>query len=410
MKQMVRFEIKKVFSRTGGKIAVALLLLMTVAVSLFAISTVDFVAEDGNSYRGIQAAKNLREKKSEWTGYLTEDVFAEIIRQNAMIEATPEAQSKDWHENNKAYAMKQGYMDIRDIINSALSPFREYNYYSIDAADPKVAIEIYERRIVNLQNWLNSDEAKYRFSDGKKEFFLEKYSELNTPIFYEDADGWKALLDYSQTVIMLAMLILSFLVCGIFSGEYQLKADAIFFSSIEGRKKGVKAKILAGFKIISVVYWSLILLYSLIVLSVLGLGGWNSPIQASLYGWKSFYNISFLEDFLLTIIGGYVGTLFILSAEMLVSVITRSAVVSIALPFVLLFLPSFVGNINALSGVLGLLPDQLLQISVAVRYFNAYEVGNRVVGALPILFVVYPVLFILIVPIMYEFYRKSEVA
>ena len=49
--------------------------------------------------------------KSAWTGYLTEDVFAEVIRLNAEVEETPEAQSKDWHESNKAYAMKQGYLD-----------------------------------------------------------------------------------------------------------------------------------------------------------------------------------------------------------------------------------------------------------------------------------------------------------
>ena len=63
---------------------------------------------------------------------------------------------------------------------------------------------------------------------------------------------------------------------------------------------------------------------------------------------------------------------------------TRSAVVSITFPFVLLFLPSFVGNIGAISGMPGLMPDQLLQIGVAVRLFNLNEFGNTVVGALPI--------------------------
>jgi len=145
------------------------------------------------------------------------------------------------------------------------------------------------------------------------------------------------------------------------------------------------------------------------VLSALGSGGWNCPIQVSLYGWKSFYNITFLENYTLTVLGGYVGILFILTTELFISVITRSAVVSITFPFVLLFLPSFVGSINSISGILGLMPDQLLQISVAVRLFNAYEFGNTVVGALPILFMVYSMLFIILIPVIYRVFRRAEV-
>ena len=155
--KMVRYDLKKVFSRTGGKIAATALIILVVIVSVFAITSVSFVDPEGKSSSGLMAAKSLRNLKTEWTGYLTEDIFAEVIRQNAAVEATPEAKSKDWLENNKAYAMKQGFSDIRDIINSALSSFREYNYYNIDGADLTVAGEIYDRKISNLKEWLASD-------------------------------------------------------------------------------------------------------------------------------------------------------------------------------------------------------------------------------------------------------------
>ncbi len=407
---MIKYEIKKVFSKTGGKIVIALLLVMVIIVSISAIRSVTSVNVNGESIRGYQASKNLREVKSKWHGYLTEEVFADVIRENAVVEASPEAQSKDYHENNKAYAMKQGFLDLRDIINCAFSPFREYDYYIINELSSEDAKKVYENRILNLQEWLASDEAKDRYSSSQKEFFLNQYRKLKTPLYYEYADGWKALMDSSNTIIMLTMLLLSFLVCNIFPGEYQQKADAIFFSSEEGRKKGVKAKIIAGLTIITSVYWVLVLIYTVIVLFVLGFGGWNCPIQAYFYGWKSLYNITFLEEYLLTILGGYIGTMFILTVEMLVSVITRSAIVSIAVPFVLLFIPSFIGNLGSASGILGLLPDQLLQIGNTVRFFNAYEIGKTVVGALPILFVLYSILLLLIIPIIYKLYRKSEVS
>lgn len=348
---MIIYEIKKIISKISGKIAIILLLLIVVGVSIFTIKSLDFVRPDGTTIYGIKASQQLRNEKDKWRGYITSDVLAEVIRRDAEIEASPEAQSKDWKENNKAYAKKQGYLDIRDIINSALSSFREYNYYKINEVGPEAVEKIYSMRNQNLEQWLISDEAKDRYTDRQKRFFINKYNELKIPLYYEDADGWRALMENFQIVIMLTMLILSFLVCRIFSGEYYFNADALFFSSLEGRRNAVKAKI----------------------------------------------------------IGGYIGTLFILIAEMLISIITKSSITSISVPFILLFLPSFFGNLNSFQKFLGLMPDQLLQIPVAIRLFNAYEIGNADVGALPVLFVVYPILFIVMIPLIYEIYRKAEI-
>ncbi len=409
---MVRYEIRKVFSRASGKIALGMLAALVLVVSFIAIQSVEFVDADGNSSTGIGAAKSLREAKSEWTGYLTEDVFAEVIRRNAEIEASPEAQSKDWHENNRAFAKKQGFSDIRDVINSALCSFREYDYFRIDSATPDEASQIYERRITNLENWLASDEAKYMYSHAQKEFFISQYRKLKTPLYYEDTDGWDAVLTYSQTVVMLAMLILAFLVCGIFSSEFKLKADAVFFSSEKGRRSGTRAKILAGLAIITVIYWAVVLLYTGIVLFVLGVGGRNCPIQAGFHGWKSFYNITYFEEYLIAVFGGFIGTLFILTVGMLVSAATRSAVISVTIPVIVLFLPLFVRGLlkEGLSAVsLYLLPDQLLQAAYTVSFFTAYEIGGKVVGAIPLLFALYSVLFAALTPVLYWVYRKSEV-
>ena len=156
-------------------------------------------------------------------------------------------------------------------------------------------------------------------------------------------------------------------------------------------------------------YWILMLLYTVIVLLELGANGWNSPIQTTLYGWKSLFNITFLQDYVLIVLGGYIGTMFILVAEILLSVLTRSALVAIFLPIVTLFIPSFVGNLHSVSGVLGLLPDQLLQMGVVVRLFNVYEIGDKIVTAIPILFILYTVLSVTIIPIIYAVYRKAEV-
>lgn len=405
---MIRFEIKKIFTKRANKIGLGVLLAALAVTCYFAISSMSYVDEEGNTHTGITAARNLRDKKQEWTGLLTEDVLQAVIRQNRLInEACPDNPS-DIKTSNIGYSKKQGFSDIRDLINSGFSDFREYNYYRADSVSEEEAGRLYENRVLNLEKWLSSEEARDRFSEKEKSFLISQYQKLETPIYYEYTGSWNAALEYAPTIIMLTVLIMSFFVSGIFANEFQWKADSVFFSSRYGRDKGTLSKIAAGLTVITGIYWLVMLIYSVVIFSVSGVGGANCVIQANWTFWKSFYNITYLQAYLLTVIGGYVGALFILSASMLVSAKTHTSVLAVAIPFVLLFIPSFLGGFSALSDALGLLPDQLLQINVAIRTFNLYEIGGRTVGAVSLILPGYFILFCVILPVLYRIYGKTE--
>lgn len=406
---MLGFEIRKVFSRTANKIAMLILAVMLGVVCFFAIEYVSYVDEEGNSSSGYAQAALLREERNRWAGYVTEEKLVKMLEENAKINASEEYNSQNVTENNKAFAKKQGFSDIRGMVSRAFSAFREYDYYRADSVKAEEVGTLYERRISNLEDWLNSDEAKDLYTQKEKEYLLTKYRQLETPLYYEYESGWNALLEYAPTMIMLILLILSFLVAGIFSNEFQLKAEDIFFSSKLGRDRAVACKIGAGLLIVTVVYWLTMCAYSAIVLLTLGTDGGNCAIQIGLGGWKSFYNITYLQDFFLTMLGGYAGCLFILILTMTVSACTHSTVIAVTVPFFLLFLPSFLGGISVLSKVLGLLPDQLLQMNNVVTYFNLYEIGGKVTGAVPILFVLYLLLSAVLLPVLYRVYQKTEV-
>jgi len=407
--KMLRYEIKKCFSKIANKIGLLILTVVLIIVSYFAVTYVDYVDEDGNNRTGIIAVRSLRDMKNQWAGYITEDVLREVIVQNALVNASAEYQSNDVQENNKAYSKKQGFSDIRDMINHAFCGFREYNYYRADSVTTEEVSEFYTKRISNLEEWLYSDEAKDQFTDMEKQFLIKQYEQLETPLYYEYADGWIALLEYAPSIIMLTVLITGFFVSGIFSNEFQLKADAIYFSTKYGRNKAVKSKVEAGGIIITIIYWVVVLLYSAIVLGILGADGANCAIQAGFGSWKSFYNITYFENYLLTMVGGYIGSLFILTISMLISAKTKSTVLSVTVPFIFVFLPSFLSGFSALTEILGLLPDQLLQMNVAIKYFNLYQFGDRVIGAVPIIMILYAVLYVLMVPILYRVYQKAEI-
>ena len=406
---MTYFELKKIFSKPVSKTVLIILAVSLCVVSYFAIGSVDYVDENGNNTTGIAAASALRKEKNKWSGYITDDVLRKVLEENALINNSDEYLSQNVTENDKAYSKKQGFSDIREMINRAFGEFQNYDYYRADSVTQEEIGSFYLKRTANLIEWLKSDEQENRYSEQERQFLIAQYEKLKTPFYYEYADGWAALLEYAPSMIMLLVLITGFLVSGIFSDEIQLKADSVFFSAKLGRNKAVTAKIKAGFIVITSVYWITIALYSGIVLSVLGTGGADCAIQNGFSNWKSFYNITYLQDYLLTVLGGYSGSLFILFLSMLASAKTRSKALAATIPFILLFIPSFLSGISVLSEVLGLLPDQLLQICTAIKTFNLYQIGNQIVGAVPIILTLYFILCCILLPVLYQVYRKTEI-
>lgn len=406
---MLIFEIKKILSKPINKIAFLLLVVVLCVVSFLAIDYVNYIDENGESVRGRAAAQALKSEKAQWAGYITEDVLIKVLEENTRINNSEEYLSNDLKENEKAYAKKQGFSDIREMINRAFCEFQEYNYYRADSVTTDDIGSFYDRRTASLTEWLNSDYQKDYYSEEEKQFLITQYEKLETPFYYKSADGWEALLEYLSAIIMLIVLITGFLVSGIFSDEIQLKADSVFFSTKHGRNKGVIAKITAGFIIVTMIYWVMILLFSVIVLSTLGFDGANCAIQNGFPYWKSFYNITYLQGYLLAVLGGYLGSLFILALSMFASAKTHSKAFAVTIPFILLFIPSFLSGISVLSEILGLLPDQLLQIPMAIKTFNLYQIGGKVIGAVPIIMFLYVVLYLVLIPVLYTMYRKTEI-
>ena len=182
---MIRFEIKKIFSKTANKIGLIVLLAAIAVTCYFAISSMDYVDEEGDTHTGIAAARYLRDTKAEWEGLITEDVLREVIRQNRLINETYPDSPTDIKTSNIGYSKKQGFSDIRDLINSGFSEFREHNYYRADSLSEDEVGKLYDNRILNLEKWLNSDEAKDQFSEKEKTFLVSQYQKLETPFYYE---------------------------------------------------------------------------------------------------------------------------------------------------------------------------------------------------------------------------------
>lgn len=402
---MIRFEIKKVFSKSINKVALLFLIVTLIVVSILTINNVRYVDESGNHSTGIIAANHLRDLKNQWAGYVKNDVLSKVIEENTAINNSKEALSDNVQEKNKAYAKKQGFSDIVEMISNAFVGFEEYDYYRADSVTIEEVSKVYEKRILNLEEWLDTGEE--HFSDAEKDFLIGQYQNLETPFYYEYTDGWQALLQNISTVILILALIIGFFVAGIFSDEFQLKADSIFFSTKLGRNKAVRSKIGAGLLITTLTYIIFVFLYSMIVLLLLGTDGAGCPIQWSM--WKSFYNVTYFQAYLLIVLGGYIGTLFAMTVSMLVSAKTHSTVVAIMVPFILLCVFPFLSRIITLPQICSLFPDQLLEIFVILKDSGLYEIGGKVMGTIAVIIPAYLVPCIVLQPLLYDVYKRAEI-
>lgn len=400
---MLRFEIKKVFSKTKNRITIIVLLVILIATSILTINRVEYVDESGNHSTGILAAKNLRQAKNEWSGYLTEDVFQNVLEKNRNI--NNKASSDSIEEENRKFAKKQGISTIRDVINYAFSEYRDYNDFAIDNISDDEACTVYERRISTLKEYLDSGEEI--FTEKEKSFLIQQYENLDTPFYYEYMDGWSALLQNISTFILILALVIGFFVSGIFSDEFQTKADSIFFSTRLGRSKGVLSKIGAGFTIVSIFYATFVFLYTFIVLLVLGADGANCPIQLDL--WRSAYNVTFLQAYLLIVAGGYIGTLFASVLAMLASALTRSTPTAIIVPFIILCAFPFLSRIITLPGLCSFFPDQLLEIYLDIKEAGLVTLRGKVTTIATVIVPVYSMICLILLPILYKVYKKTEI-
>ena len=416
MRMMVWFEIKKVLGRPSGKIALFLficVIILSFWTTVFGdeYGGIVWVNEQGDAEYGFVAHQKLRKAQNEWAGELDEEHLADIIRELNRIAATPEYKSEE--KRDIAFHWRMGVNPVREMLYRTFSPgLQDFNYYLAETLSPSVAGEFYFRRVELLRSYLyEEDNAEADLlSNREKEYLISQYEKLEGPIYYDYHRGWYQVLSNLAFIMLLGTLVLGYLVSGIFSNEFKWKSDAVFFTTYHGRSKAVSAKIKAGVILVSVLYWGGVLICTLFTLCFCGFDGGNCAIQFDWY--RSFYNLTYWETYLLYVVSCYIGILFMMFLCMWVSAKTRSAVFATTIPFILIFVPNFFANSDlayVLSDVLALLPDKLFDLGQHLKYFDVYDLGFAVVGAWPLLFVIYTILAAALMPVMYREFRTKQI-
>lgn len=410
---MLYYELKKIFSRTGSRLLLVLLGFILLFSLFYNIQSTQYVKADGTSISGFSAIRELKERKSEWNGLLTEEQIKKVLQTNQDIleeHSDYYPGTTDVVLSNQVYSLKQGYEDIQDMINQSYRLFGPFDYYLIDTLSPNQSFSFYENRREGLENYLNSNKE---LTKNQKEFYRKQYEENQTPWSYTYQEGWERIVQSLPMLQVFSVIIICLLLASIFSYEDKTKAKVILMSSFKGKTKGNLSKISLGLLLTIGIYTIVMSLYILIILGIYGFDGAFNPVQTNFFiGWESPWNISNIQAVGIMFASGLIGALIFSSITMFISYKTRSTVIASTVTFLLILLPDWLTNYISSSNLITLVklfPDQLLNSRAQLSGFTFLDIEGIIISSLAIMTVAYCVLSILLLILLYLNARKEYI-
>lgn len=408
---MTLYELKKILVSTGGKISVLIFAIVVAVSCLVSRSGVEWLDETGEWHTGPAAVREFRAAAQPWEGALDGEKLGKAIEEIRRVTAMPDYGDPNAVWYSPSHLALQNIRPIwRMMVFAYGSGYQRVDETVLEELTPADAAAFYPNRVRLLREWLADPENLYaaKLTAAQKDFLVQEYEALETPMNYSYAGGWEQLLSGSATLLLCGSLVLGFLVAGIFSNEYRWGVDSVLFSAELGRSKAIRAKIGAAFLLVTALYWLGIGIYTLYTLGVLGFDGASCPIQ--LFYWKSFYRFTYAESYALTVIGGYAGNLFVAFVAMLLSVETRSSAVAVAVPFLAMTLSSVVRLSPQpwLSNLAQFLPDSTMRLGQNLMFIETVDLGVTVMGVAVLMPIVYGILAMLLAPALHLEYRRRS--
>lgn len=394
---MLKYELKKVFSKRINRLVIVATMLIAIVISCFAIGSIRYVDKEGKLHTGITAGRLLAKDQNEWQGKITPEKLSEIIKDYTVLLNKYSGDIPDTEYGKTV----QSYYDLKDLVVNILNPDTEWDesvLYKLTDEQLKDIYTIYQENMKKMA-------AEYGTTSEKRSFLEQKYKEVKLPFNYEGKEAWETMTMYAQTYVLLLAVVIGFLTAGIFSAEFRPGAEDIFFASQYGRSKAVKNKILAGVLVATIVYWVGVSILSLIAFFVMGTSGFFTPYQMD--DPYSIYILTFGEYYLLILVSGYVATMFCTALVMLVTAKMHTPNLAVCIPFILLCMMPFIERaLSSFSSFFNLMPTILTNIYNSVRIPILFQVGTIVFRQIPFLNFLYAGLFIVLLPFVYKSYRK----
>ena len=196
---MLKYEMIKIFSKGINRVVLAVTLFIAVILSCFAIGSLRYTDEEGESHTGIASGRLLAADINQWQGELTPDKIYEVISDYKELSA----KYPDGIPDTEYGKSGQSYWDIRNFVINILTPDSEWNedvLYKLTDEQMQDIYTIYKDNMGKLAE-------EYGTTPEKKDFLESIYEKIKLPLTFKAKDSWDAMTMYAQTYAILLAVV-----------------------------------------------------------------------------------------------------------------------------------------------------------------------------------------------------------
>lgn len=397
---MLRYEIKKFFSKTVNRAILIVVILIAAAYSFLAAGSIRYTDANGENPDGIgkiAAGRKLAADKNQWKGELTAERIADVVQSYKGLRRQYQGEVPD----NEYGKTVQSYWDILNFTANVYTMEPNFLPDVIDQISEEDVNYIYDIYGDNLQKAAE----EYGETSEQEEFIKEQYGKLEIPVEYEAYDSWETMPMYIQTYVIILAVVIGFMAAGIFDEEFRNHAELVFFAAKYGRSKAIRNKIAAGIITATAVYWTGVGIMTLISFGIMGTSGFHMPYQFE--DPDSVYAMTQGQRYLLIVVCGYIASLLSASVTMLVTAKMRTAKVAVCIPFFMFCVMLFIArSLSDVTRVVYYTTDVLTNVLQAVKVPTLFQIGDFVILQIPFVMVLYSAVSIILLPFIYRSYSR----
>ncbi|MBN8047114.1 ABC transporter permease [Paraclostridium bifermentans] len=317
MKELIKFELYKIFSK---KSVLVLILICIISSVLPSISDYLDMKE-----KGLKSYENIKKLGQEYEGQvITEEKKGYLEKNDTQIrEKDNKGEYVTDKERVSAYGINDFYMWVNPeyLINN--------RFYKFDDI---------KKEIAKLEK--DGDKSSYEYKEFK--YIHDLIEKKPIPKFYFKF-GWNNATEFNMNPLWVAILIIVS-ICTIFSNEYQSNTASIIFSSKNGQGRLTLAKVISGL-LFSTIIFLIINGIQVAIMAMHGFDGWDLPLGFLPSYARTPYIINIGTFYIIGLLVSYTGVVLFSLLVMLVSLISKNDMISFAINVVILLGPSFLAKI-----------------------------------------------------------------
>lgn len=279
--QLYKMELYKIFHRKIFWIGILAILGLMFVYFWFAEVGDERCVIDGRSHSGYEAVQMNKKITEEYAGTVTDEKINQIVDKYGLPSELNESMP-GWKDGN--------------YLNDSVTRFFTNGSWE-NGVKPTVRYRLKDTDLWKAYKEYNENIDSKSEKNDKKQMKTEILSMWKFKPTLEYTTGWKVFGELLQFGLILGSIMIICVISGIFAEESQTKMLPLIFTTVEGKRKDISAKVLASFTIT-------VLLYAGITGSAWGLckivydlkGGYNlTGVVISGSMWKTVDKVPFFS-------------------------------------------------------------------------------------------------------------------